>query len=271
MTDEVDEKDKIIYVNSLRFDGEITWKTLFDNIYLKKSDECVILKTSRKQGDLFVNKPYILGTKEYNEYINKTFFSELIEQNICYINDKINNNDYISYVCDSTSVQFINKLDNEFPDLIFEHKEFEENFTLTKNDLFSFNNLNKTDNNLYFLIMFANPKGHQYIFSWTLGIPFLKKYRLSFNYDTKKIGYYKNDGKVIVNKNEKNNNTFFGNLFMNIIIFILLIVIIFVLGMLCQKLINKVPTKNKANELNDDTYEYESNENTINDINNELI
>jgi hypothetical protein len=191
LSDDMSEKEKITYTEALNSDGEITWKTIFDNIYLKANDECLVLKTQRKGANFFVNKPYILGTKEYNDYINKTFFSELIEQNICFINDKINNNGYLSYECDSTSEIFIKKLNNEFPDLIFEHKVLEANFTLTKNDLFSYNNFNTSDNNLYFLIIFANPKGHQYILNWMLGVPFLKKYRLSFNYDTKKIGYYK--------------------------------------------------------------------------------
>ena len=67
------------------------------------------------------------------------------------------------------------KLNNSFPDLILAHKELEENFILTKNDLFSFNNFNKSDTHLYFLIMFANSKSKEYIFHWILGIPFLKK------------------------------------------------------------------------------------------------
>ena len=267
LTDDINEKNKITYTNALKFGGEINWETLFDNIYLKSNDKYISFNSKRKQGDFFINKPYILGSKEYNEYINKTFFNELIEQNICHINDKINNNDYFSYICDSNSPIFINNLNNKFPDLVFEHKELEENFTLTKNDLFTFNHFNKSDNNLYFLIMFANPKGHQYIFSWMLGIPFLKKYRISFNYDTKKIGYYKNDGKIIISdKNETNNFNIFKSTFFKIVFIIILIIIIFILGMFYQRKINKVPRKNKANELDDD-YEYESSKNN-NDINN---
>ena len=265
--------DNIHYTNCIKYGGEISWETYFDNIYSKNKDiknkdnnNYTDFISKRKQGNFFINKPYILGTKEYNEFIFNIFFNELLEQNICYINDKINNNDYFSYICDSNSKIFMDNLNNNFPDLIFEHKELEENFTLTKNDLFSYNNLNKSDINLYFLVMFANLKGRDYIFSWILGIPFLKKYRLSFNYDTKQIGYYKNVGKT--SKKEKKNFFCFNNKIFKITYILILISIIFILGMIYQKKRIKIPRRIKANEL-EYNYEYNSNKNNrINDINN---
>ena len=159
----------------------------------------------------------------------------------------------------------MNYLNLKFPDLVFEHNILEENFILTKNDLFSFNTFNKSDNNLYFLIMFE--KDNKY--NWTLGIPFLKKYRLSFNYETKKIGYYKDKENINqINENEDNKKISLGSIFIKIIIIVILICIIFILGMLFQKKIIKIPRKIKANEL-DDNYEYDSYKNMQNnDINN---
>ena len=275
LTDDESEIDKICYTNGLKYGGEINWETNFDNIYTKNNNfnmnknknDFKHFISKRKQGNFFVNKPYILGTKEYNEFINETFFYELIEQKICYVNYKINNNDYFSYICDSTSKIFINNLNNNFPDLIFEHKELGENFTLTKYDLFSYNIFNNSDLNLYFLVMFANPKGHSYIFSWLLGVPFFKKYRLSFNYDTKKIGYYKDDGKIIMKQNRKINNfKLLNNNYFKIFLILILICIIFILGMCYQKKIIKLPRKIKANEL-EDNYEYNS---YINNKNNDI-
>ena len=102
--------------------------------------------------------------------------------------------------------------------------------------------------------------------NWTLGLPFLKKYRLSFNFDSKQIGYYK-DYENIPKNDEQNKLSF---IFIKTIIIIILIIIIFILGMQFQKKIIKVPRKNKANEL-DDNYEYNSYKNShINDINNNI-
>ena len=270
--EEFKENDKILYTSALKYGGEIMWATFFDNIYSnnnQKSNNYSRFYSNRKQGNFFVNYPYILGTLEYNEFIYEAFFKELIEQNICYMNNKINNDIYFSYICDSTSKIFMNNLNN-FPDLIFKHRELGQNFTLTKNDLFSYNNFNTSDKNLYFLIMFANLKGKDYVFNWILGIPFLKKYRLVFNYDTKQIGYFEYDNEIIQNKNIKNRNILIvlSSIYFKIIYIVILIFIIFVLGMIYQRKIIKIPRKIKANEL-DDNYEYNSNKNNkINDINN---
>ena len=112
---------------------------------------------------------------------------------------------------------------NNFPDLILEHKDLNESFILTKNDLFAFNTINDLDKNLYFLIISVE----QYL-DWILGIPFLKKYVLSYNYDSRKIGYYEFFGKD--EKEEEKSSNFFSSLAFKIIIIIVLIIIIFSLG-----------------------------------------
>ena len=153
-------------------------------------------------------------------------------------------------------------LDKNFPDLIFEHKDLKEKFILTKKDLFAFNTNNDSDKNLYFLIL----SGEDYL-DWILGIPFLKNYVLSYNYDTKKIGYYEHFGKEEPNKKDRDNPSFFKSITFKIIIVILLIIIIFCLGMFFQKY-NRKSRKKKANELDDD-FEYESHKDKIdNNVNN---
>ena len=114
--------------------------------------------------------------------------------------------------------------------------------------------------------MFENNNKNEQDFNWILGIPFLKKYRLSFNYDTKSIGYYKNDDKIIfeIKKEENNKYSFFNNSFFKIICIVILVVIFFILGMIYQRKIIKFPRKIKANEL-EDNYEYDFNKK--NDIN----
>ena len=88
---------------------------------------------------------------------------------------------------------FLENLNNKFPDLIFEHKEFDEKFIFKGRDLFTYNIINESDTYLYFAILF--PQQQLRIngcpICWILGIPFLKKYPFSFKYDDKMIGYLK--------------------------------------------------------------------------------
>ena len=255
LIDDEKEKDKIAYTNAQRNEKGLSWCVYFDNIYIytKTNDKKYINFNTKKLGAEFVlNLPYQIGTNDYLDYINRTFFNELVNEKLCYFNkNESNQRDLFSFICDSKSRKFKDYINNKFPDLIFEHKELGEKFILNKNDLFSFNNFNKSDTNLYFLIMFRpNNK-----YNWTLGIPFLKKYRLSFNYDTKKIGYYKEEKNM--NIISKENEGSYLNIIIKIILIIALLVIIFILGMFYQKKIIKIPRKNKANEL-DDNYEYDS-------------
>ena len=112
-------------------------------------------------------------------------------KDVCDYTDKINDEEYYGYMCDSSSEFFMEKINNNFPDLIFEHKDLEEKFIFTKNDLFIYNMCNKSDPYLYFLILFPRLKEEYHVMSWVMGIPFLKKYILSFNFEIKMIGYYK--------------------------------------------------------------------------------
>ena len=274
LTDDENEKNKIIYTDAQKKGKYLTWYVFFDQIYssitnvIEKNNTDFYAKSTG--AEFCVNLPYLIGTIEYLEYINQTFFKELIKEEICYFNTKNNKRGLYSFICNRKSEIFIKYLNNSFPDLIFVSKELEENFTLTKYDLFSLNNYNKSDTNIYFLVMFPPLHGFTNYYDWTLGIPFLKKYRLSFNYDTKKIGYYKYDGINNHNSNkteEENSFNFFKSTIFKIICIIILIIIIFILGMLFQKKCYG-KKKKKAFELNDDNYEYESYDNINNGINN---
>ena len=91
---------------------------------------------------------------------------------------------------------------------------------------------------------------------WILGIPFLKKYVISYDYDSKRIGFYKNYGKIVDIIEPDDGINFFSNIAFKIIIIIICAGIIFGLGMLFQRYL-KSSRKKRANELDDD-YEYEA-------------
>ena len=234
VTDE-DEKNKIKFIYLSKDKISYNWIIYFDNIYLKTNEQNIhkfnftdATDNLEYGAELKVNLPYIVGSYEYLNYINNSFFNELINKKICFfnlLNNTIAGKYYYSFICNSQSEFLMNKLENNFPDLIFESKNLLKNFTLSKNDLFAYNNMDTSDNNLYFLIIF-----HKEIKNvnknWIIGIPFFRKYIFSFDYENKQIGYY---DKKEVNMNQKNNKEY-SSLVSKIFFIIILIVIIFILG-----------------------------------------
>ena len=112
---------------------------------------------------------------------------------------------------------------------------------------------NKSDPYLYFVILFPRLKDQYHVMSWVMGVPFLKKYILSFNFENKMIGYYKTNSN---NSYKKSNFFLFDKKNIVIIVFIIAVILAFVFGMYTHKKITKSQRKNKANEL-DDSFEYE--------------
>ena len=112
--------------------------------------------------------------------------------------------------------------------------------------------------------------------TWKLGIPFLKKNQIIFNSDTKRIGFYtenkvnivgeKNpNNKKKINKNKKDESKGFFDSIINFIslrtFFEIMIAIIFfvVLIYLGKKLYNFRNKQKKPYELQDEDYDYFSN------------
>ena len=263
--------------------GQVFWNLVFQKVIVgvknsfNTSYDNHLKSFDTKLSQIIGNLPFIIGINEYKTYINSVFFNSLIIKDICSYKNVSIDDDYGTFVCDSQSDLFIENFKNSFPKLYFQHEELNKTFILDQYDLFSYNNIDKNDKNIYFLVFFANKKdpyrnpefpGGTVIKRWKLGIPFLKKYKLSFNGDNRIITYYEkyNNNKTNNNNNggdnlnEDNNNS----TFIKIIIIGVLLVIFFVLGILFHKNIIRLPRKKKANELEDD-YEYTINPNPLNE------
>ena len=259
LTDNKEEVDKIEYINcvSLKY-RRLAWGMYFEHVYSKYNDNYIEEITNiTNSSEIIANFPYIKGVPGYFEYINRIFFDELFEKNICsnitfYRHDLYSNYTSFGYSCDSNSKLFMDNLNTKFPDLIFYNRDINKNFTLTKKDLFAYNTNDNSDNNLYFLIVDGIDDEER----WILGIPFLKKYVISYDLDSKRIGYYENYGKIDNDESDdkqKEDENFFESIAFKIIIIIISVIIVFGLGMLFQKYLKK-DRKKRANELNDDYY-----------------
>ena len=163
-----------------------------DVFLLDKKEEEIIINNN-KGCYLNYNNGFVKATKEYWEYIKKNFFNELFVANICkeeILRFNTAEDTFKSYYvisCDKIKLmeQYKSKLDT-FPNVYFFVFDFNYNFELTKDDVFT-----EVNNVLYFMIIYQKPifNNPELVF-WDLGLPFLIKYQFVHNYEKKTVGFY---------------------------------------------------------------------------------
>ena len=196
------------------------------------------------------------------------FFQEFYDKKICIEEEYKLDINYSIIRCKKES--FESKI-KTFPTLHLYNRAMQNVFELTYEDLFL-----TVGDYTYFLVIFRKGKMTELNQTWKLGIPFLKKNQIIFNSDTKRIGFYtenkvnivgdKNpNNKKKVDKNKKDESKgFFDSIinsislrtFFEIIIAILFIVVLIYLG---KKLYNFRNKQKKPYELQDEDYDYFSN------------
>ena len=224
---------------------------------------------------LVPNIGFIISEDKYKNLILKYYFQELIDKKVCVLEKtnitKYSRNEisfgtsgiYEIFHCDKS----LNKEKKVFPKLNFIDLELDYIFSFGFYDLFEL-----IDERYYFLVIFPEDITHAAYKVWYLGLPFYYSNRFVFNYDSNTIGIY--DQNIIIDDknsskkedNKEKNKIFSGvwRIVIEVIIGIILVVIAFFIG----KKINE-KRKKRANELNDDNYEYT--ENNINDTEDKLI
>ena len=223
---------------------------------------------------LNINSGFIIGTQDFMNYIEDIFFKELIEKNICQKkqiklesnNEKENDNsEFYIFSCYELLLKGkdgrvisnnINYYEN-FPKIIFNSLSLGNNFEFIADDLFKL-----VFNKLYFLIIFKtnNITQNSDNDKWYFGQPFLKKYPMSINYDSKTIGFYfkkENINTLDEKKNQIKEKEKSGKI-KNIIICIGIILIVLA-GLYMAYYIGlkeREKRRKRANEMKDDDYEY---------------
>jgi hypothetical protein len=273
--------------------GYNNWTLLFNKIIIIDKLDNITYNLNDKAIQFDFNLGLIIGTSEYQKFIEKNYFNNLISEKICnktlvqYSFDNNNVNHYYIYKCSRIFMNGEN-FDKEkyrpyinyfelFPDFHLFHVNMEHNFYLTNFDLFKL-----IRGYYYFLIIFEADKQNDI---WKFGQTFLRGHELVFSYDSKTIGYYdrriqppKNDSgkKIPDNKTEpeqkdsrditNNNNSNSSYVYIIVIVVLCVIVILaFYLGMKFKE-----SRKKRANELRDD-YEYNTYDNNEERLNNNHI
>ena len=231
----------------------------FDSVYIESKSK---IKYNLNSTNIFIsiNSGFIIGPKEYKNYIDKIFFNDLIEKNICNM-DEINyifhNNtkQAVEYYVYSCYEELFKNYYNYFPNLVFSKKDLEYNFEFTNKDLFIHIN-----DKFYFLIIFLKTTNKKEEI-WYFGEPFYKKYTFSMDIDAKALGFYIDKNKIlekddINNKDNKNKENNGSNYFKIIILIAELAILIGLIIIACILALKIKERKKRLNEIKDDNYEY---------------
>ena len=203
------------------YDYSNYWSIVFQELKqksLKNDNNKDVLIQNDLQGVINHNYNVIAGNKHYMDIIESTFFFQYVTQGVCH--KKLANNKFYYYSCNTYSLN-LKKIEESFPSLYFKQNELGYTFELTPQDLFV-----QIEDRIFFLIVFYknNPTG-----SFILGKIFLQKYFFSFDNESKKIFFYKDNNKNTFGNMENiqmdlhwyNSNAFIISLIILIFIFCL--------------------------------------------------
>ena len=186
---------------------------------------------------------------DYFNFIKNVFFKDYLNKTICsleYMTKNLNN--YYMIMCEDDISSDL----KSFPSIYFYHSELNKTFVLDYNDLFHHEN-----NKYYFLIIYSTFSGSY----WKLGKPFLKKYQITLDLDSKLIYFYDSFKKYNKENNDKIED---GDLYtINLKEILLITLCCFLFVILFVVLIKgiKKSRKKRAHELKDDEYDYTGSDN----------
>ena len=185
----------------------------------------------------------IFGSYEYITSIEKLFFQNYIENNICRrIWDIIEGEDVFRFICEKDK---FNKSDiNDFPPLSIVNIEMNCTFVFNGEELFM-----EKDDKIIFLIVAKSGRTDG---EWIIGRVFLLKYQFVFDNENNLVGIYRvnNDNKKKELNNNKNRN-YYIILIIILIIILLALIVVFIYMIYNNKGVCKSRRK-RISELDDD-------------------
>ena len=218
----------------------LVWGLNFDKIYLENN----ILIEKQSWAEFNFNLGTLIAPLVFRDSFKIFLKKNNVKETIIEYNKK-----YYIYIFEDS---VYDKLKNFTID--FYHKEFDFLFVLNYKDLF-YEKVGK----IYFLIIF-DYKENNY---WKFGLPFLKKYKFIYNYDSKTIGFLNKNKNLDINNYNNNDISHIsickvnGSIILIIVLILLLLVFCMVfIGILIGRKFYK-GRKTKKNELLE-LYDYNS-------------
>ena len=242
------------------FSEVIYWKLYFEKIYF---GDYTIQTDTHFYFNIDIHNRYIAIPKEYfNQIRGKYYLSDdnytspdSEKKFICFEDDS---QSFHSIYC--RKKEYLELTDNykKLPDLNLFGINIGFNITFKAKELFV-----EKDDIVYFLIGYSTKSD----FDWQMGNVFLEKYITIFDNDAKLVSILKKDDKA---SNENEDSNLGKYIFIIIFIFILSGLIFGFLGIFFGKKYFQT-RKKKANELNDDDYDYSPNSINVEENKNSLL
>ena len=214
----------------------------FDKIFIKNNSETTDLPKDKAELSFDINS--IVASYDYKLYFKKIINDLYIKQK-CFndtfegCKDFFSSRDIFIFFYCKNEPEVKEELKRIILPIQFYSNELNFTFEITYDDIL------KEDGEYIFIKMLFQEWGR----SWTFGKPFSLKYKFVFNPDIKQIGFYpKYKTKKGLDINWK--------IVIEIMIIIGLCVIFAVLGIILGKKLYGLKRKKRANEMNDDDYEY---------------
>ena len=192
-----DKKD--YKIANLEIDDNNDFHTIFGEIFFyrnNKKDNYTEKRTIYKSDELHAKfileqNMFMVPTNFFNLYIDN-FFEEYIQTEACQ-KEVIDLSRYNTIICDKNKIASLDDFYDNFPTAYFLHLKFNTTFEFERKDL-----LVEKDDRIYFMMYTDNNNNEN---MWGIGKIFMEKYLLTFDYETKSIGYY-------YGTNEKENKKF---------------------------------------------------------------
>ena len=227
------KKENYKFTKTSLVQNDLDWSLIFDNVYFGENE------LENEKGVLFrIEFGLIIGYYKWEEILKRNFFDKLLEEKKCF-------KDYTSDLGNTAYFYYCNKTTDvsKFKPFIFTINDFNYNFTLTYKDLFI-----EVEDKILFLMIFGGI--HELIF----GYPFLKKYQLVFNQDTKTIGIYTD---IVKDKENKENESL--TIYYIVIIILGIILLSLIIAVIVCYIKRKNNYKKDATELSNSEYEEDMN------------
>ena len=122
----------------------------------------------------------LLIPEYFNNYIKQNAFDYYVREGKCY-NENIFVGMTLNFYYCKKERSVINKIKDKIPTIIFVQEHLRYNFTMNINEL-----IYEKNDYVFFLLFSSSSQKNK----WILGKPFLKKYPLVFNPESKDIGFY---------------------------------------------------------------------------------
>lgn len=200
-----------------------------------------IINVGITQSKLSLDRNIIQANEKLKNILDKDVFGELLQKGLC-INITKRDKEFskiMYYHCKKGSID-----KQKLYSLKFKIYEFESVFEINLKDL-----LIDFGERTYFLMSFLVDEPKAKKSTIILGEPFISKYSFSFNRETQLVELYDTSKKISPEKNSK-------NMTIPIIIICVAIIIIAILSFFLYKMWKNFPKRKRANELDDDLFDY---------------